>query len=373
MKKEWIVEAVYIIAALTFIGICIAGKREPVKEVAGNEISATPVVETTKKPGETGEKKPGDVPDEKQNEAPEDISSVTSAPAKDVTPRPDLSDTPVEDQLPPEVQEEIREKTQDDVPGAEDRELGKMAGAIEIVNENYAEYDNTEYSWWFRRKEDHEPSGSGEAFSIDPYSSYYIDKNVLPEDKVMYLTFDCGYENGFTPSILDTLKEKNVKAMFFVSQHFVESCPEYVKRMKEEGHLVGNHTVRHLSSPELTPEELVPELETVAATMELLTGYRMDPYFRPPMGRYSERTLKVAQDMGYVSLFWSIAYYDYDVNDQPGKEYVVDHFDTYHHNGSVILMHNVSESNAEALGDVIDLLRSEGYRLGEVPEFAGQR
>lgn len=343
MKKERIIEAVYIIAALAFIGICISGRQEPVKEVLGNEIVPTPVADITKAPEKPGEKIPEISPEDNQN--------VT---------------------LPP-VQEEIREDLQEKEPADEKREQGKMPGAIEIVNENYTEYDNTEYSWWFRRKEDHVPSGSGEEFSIEPYSSYYIDKNVSEDDKVIYLTFDCGYENGFTPSILDTLKEKNVKALFFVAQHFVESRPEYVKRMKDEGHMVGNHTVRHLSSPELTPEELVTELETVASTMEQMTGYPMDPYFRPPMGRYSERTLKVAQDMGYVSLFWSIAYYDYDRNDQPGKEYVVDHFDTYHHNGSVILMHNISESNAEALGDVIDLLRSEGYRFGEVSEFTETR
>lgn len=344
MKKERIIEAVYIIAALAFIGICISGRQEPVKEVLGNEIVPTPAADITKAPEKPGEKIPEISPEGNQN--------VT---------------------LPPEVQEEIREDLQEKEPADEKREQGKMPGAIEIVNENYTEYDNTEYSWWFRRKEDHVPSGSGEEFSIEPYSSYYIDKNVSEDDKVIYLTFDCGYENGFTPSILDTLKEKNVKALFFVAQHFVESRPEYVKRMKDEGHMVGNHTVRHLSSPELTPEELVTELETVASTMEQMTGYPMDPYFRPPMGRYSERTLKVAQDMGYVSLFWSIAYYDYDRNDQPGKEYVVDHFDTYHHNGSVILMHNISESNAEALGDVIDLLRSEGYRFGEVSEFTKTR
>ena len=140
--------------------------------------------------------------------------------------------------------------------------------------------------------------------------------------------------------------------------------------MKEEGHLVGNHTVRHLSSPSLTPEELEAELGEVVKTMYELTGYSMDPFFRPPMGEYSERTLKAAQDMGYSSIFWSIAYYDYDVNDQPGKGYVVDHFNTYHHNGTIVLMHNTSQSNAEALADVVDLLKAEGYRFGELTELA---
>ena len=103
--------------------------------------------------------------------------------------------------------------------------------------------------------------------------------------------------------------------------------------------------------------------------MEEQTGYPIDPFFRPPMGEYSERTLKVTQDMGYASIFWSIAYYDYDVNDQPGKAYVVDHFNTYHHNGTIVLMHNVSESNTQALGDVLDLLKDEGYRFGTLAEL----
>jgi len=393
MKKEWIVEIIYIITALVFIGICVSGRKEPAEAVTEAGITATPAVDVTKEPEEMGD---------------EGLQATPEVKDESVTPWPEIADTIVEDRLPPEVQEEVSEKTGDetrvedpndgqdgsrdgnqggsqgenqdgsgdgtgeDVADSGETEVGKMPGAIEIVNENYDEYDNTEYSWWFRRKENHEPSGSSEEFPLISYSAYYLDETATEEDKVMYLTFDCGYENGFTPSILDTLKEKNVKATFFVAQHFVESHPEYVARMKEEGHMVGNHTVRHLSSPELTPEELVVELETVAATMERLTGYRMDPYFRPPMGRYSERALKVAQDMGYTSLFWSIAYYDYDRNDQPGKEYVVDHFDTYHHNGSIILMHNISESNAEALGDVIDLIRDAGYRFGEVSELLEQ-
>ena len=161
--------------------------------------------------------------------------------------------------------------------------------------------------------------------------------------------------------------------MFFVTKDFIVSNPEYVKRMKEEGHLVGNHTVRHLSSPTLTPEELAAELYEVAIAMEEKTGYSIDPFFRTPMGEYSERVLKVVQDMGYTSVFWSIAYYDYDVNNQPGKDYVVDHFDTYHHNGCIALIHNISESNTQALGDVLDLLREAGYRFGMLTELGTEK
>ena len=192
---------------------------------------------------------------------------------------------------------------------------------------------------------------------------------VIGEDKVFYLTFDCGYEMSYTPGILDVLKKYDVPAMFFVTQSFLTSHPDYVKRMKEEGHLVGNHTVKHLSMPEMTPEQIQNELNTVAKTMLELTGYEIDSFFRPPMGEYSKRTLQVTKDLGYKSIFWSIAYYDYDVNDQPGKEYVINHFKDYHHNGCIALVHNTSESNAQALEEVILLLLEEGYRFASLEEL----
>lgn len=338
MKKQWIAEAVYFIGALACIGICIGSGSKQEKEAFGTSVTGTPAVEATKTPG-----------------APE--ADVTSAPVQDSIPMPSTSEDSQEPSPTPTGDEEAAETP------------GKLPGAKEIKNENYEEYNNDGTEWWFRRNENHKPSGSGEAFPIEEYSAYYLDKQVQDGDKVIYITFDCGYENGFTPSILDTLAEKNVKAMFFVTRDFVVKNPEYVKRMKDEGHLVGNHTVRHLASSSLTPEELAAELYDVAVTMKEKTGYSIDPFFRPPMGEYSRRVLQVIQDMGYTSVFWSIAYYDYDVNDQPGKAYVVDHFDTYHHNGSIVLMHNTSESNAQALGDVLDLLRTEGYRFGTLTEL----
>jgi len=235
-----------------------------------------------------------------------------------------------------------------------------------VEDTDYSLYDNTLYAWWFKRNDNHEKSGCQEDFDITQYDAYYT---VPVSEKKMYITFDCGYENGFTPDMLDVLKDERVTAAFFVTQTFIRDNIDLVKRMKEEGHLVGNHTVRHLSSPTLTPEELEAELYEVAKVMYEQTGYRMDPFFRPPMGEYSERTLKVTQDMGYSSVFWSIAYYDYDVNDQPGKDYVTDHFATYHHNGCIALLHNISESNTQALGEVIDGLQKENYRFGLLTEL----
>lgn len=379
MKKQWIAEALYIVVAVAFIGIYIGFGREGEQEVFGTNVADTQGATPTLVPEETGDGTPSPT----QSQVPE----LTSAPVQDTIPTGEpgqetvKTETPLPGQItdgaltpsPGQMPEEVMTPTPELTGSAENQTSGRLPGGIEIKNENYEQYSNEKFSWWFRRNEAHKPSGSGESFPIEEYSAYYLDRTATDEDKVFYVTFDCGYENGFTPSILDTLKEKNVKAMFFVTKDFIVSNPEYVKRMKEEGHLVGNHTVRHLSSPTLTPEELAAELYEVAIAMEEKTGYSIDPFFRTPMGEYSERVLKVVQDMGYTSVFWSIAYYDYDVNNQPGKDYVVDHFDTYHHNGCIALIHNISESNTQALGDVLDLLREAGYRFGMLTELGTEK
>lgn len=385
MKKQWIGDAVYLFVALIFVGIYIWSEGDRGKEVLGTNVTMVPsptdVLKPTEEPEPTKVPEPTEEPEStivpeptetaKPTEAlkPTEAVEPTKAPEPTEEPKPTEEPSPTEEPEPTEAPKptDVPELTQ--APTQVLEGVGRMPGAIAIRNENYEQYKNEGSEWWFSRKKNHAPSGSGEKFPIDGFSAFYLDKNVQEEDKVMYITFDCGYENGFTPSILDTLAEKDVKAMFFVTRQFVADNPDYVKRMKEEGHLVGNHTVRHLASSTLTPEELEAELYEVARLMEETTGYRMDPFFRPPMGEYSERVLKVIQDMGYSSVFWSIAYYDYDVNDQPGKDYVVDHFDTYHHNGSIVLMHNTSESNAQALGDVLDLLKKEGYRLAPLTEL----
>lgn len=387
MKKQWIVEAVYFIAALIFIGVCIGSGKEQDKEVFGTNVTTTPTAEATDGPELTQSPDNKDeatadpvqdtIPGNETGDVPGTSPGATGERNPETTQHPEPTKTPGEDSE--ENSDKLIEGNSSATQTPSDSTTpviqpsdhpNSMPGAIKIINANYEAYSNDTKAWWFRRNKDHKPSGSGEEFPINEYSAYYLDKNAQAEDKVIYLTFDCGYENGFTPSILDTLAEKGVKVMFFVTKDFIVKDPDYVKRMKEEGHLVGNHTVRHLSSPDLTPEELEAELLEVARVMEEQTGYQIDPFFRPPMGEYSERTLKVTQDMGYSSIFWSIAYYDYDVNDQPGKDYVVDHFNTYHHNGTIVLMHNVSESNTQALGDVIDNLKAEGYRFAELTELA---
>lgn len=232
---------------------------------------------------------------------------------------------------------------------------------------DYDTFSNEKYAWWFKRDTEHGQSGCQEDFDIRQYNAYYVSPDST--SKVIYLTFDCGYENGFSPSILDTLKEENVKAAFFVTQTFIRDNVELAKRMKEEGHLVCNHTVHHPSLPDLSVDEVKQELLECQEYMKEATGYDMDLYVRPPKGEYSQRTLQASKDLGYKTIFWSIAYLDYDVNNQPGAGYVVEHFRKYYHPGAIVLMHNVSSANAQALPEVIQLLKAEGYTFGTLDEL----
>lgn len=234
---------------------------------------------------------------------------------------------------------------------------------------NYWSLSSQGYEWWFIRQEGHKKSVSGAAAGVDFKSldAWYI--NPATNEKVIYLTFDCGYENGFTSKILKTLKKHGAKALFFVTGAYVKSQPSLVKQMKREGHLVGNHTVTHPNLAGMSPEGIRAEISGCASIMKKMTGYEMDPYLRPPAGAYSQRSLAVTRDLGYHTVFWSMAYQDWNVNQQPGKAYVVDHFRKYVHPGAIPLIHTVSSSNAEALDTVLTNLEKAGYRFGTVDEF----
>ena len=234
---------------------------------------------------------------------------------------------------------------------------------ILVEDTDYSLYDNTLYAWWFKRNDNHEQSGCQEDFDIVPYDAYYT---VPVNDKIIYLTFDCGYENGYTPGMLDVLKKEEVTAAFFVTQTFIRDNVELTKRMKEEGHLVCNHTVTHPSMPGKSVEEQQQEFLKCENYMKEATGYEMDLFFRPPRGEYSQRSLQVAKDLGYTTIFWSMAYLDYDVNNQPSKEHVVEHFKKYYHPGAITLLHNVSQANHDALAQVIRDLKKEGYSFGSL-------
>lgn len=255
---------------------------------------------------------------------------------------------------------ETEEDTSNTNSSKEGENTGKQERII-IDNTDYNSIDNTLYAWWFKRNDNHEKSGCQEDFDITQYQAYYT---VPVNEKRIYITFDCGYENGYTADILDTLKEEQVTAAFFVTQTFIRDNIELAKRMKEEGHLVCNHTVTHPSMPGKSIEEQKNELLTCESYMKEATGYEMDLFFRPPRGEYSQRTLQMAKDLGYTTIFWSMAYLDYDVNNQPSSSHVVEHFKKYYHPGAIPLLHNVSIANRDALKQVITDLKKEGYSFG---------
>lgn len=262
------------------------------------------------------------------------------------------------------LETEEKNQTDTDISGEEDAIKNSNTDKKErTINQDrdYSSIDNTLYAWWFKRNDSHEQSGCQEDFDITEYNAYYV---VPVNRKVIYLTFDCGYENGFTNDILDTLKKEDVTAAFFVTQTFIRDNVELVKRMKEEGHLVCNHSVTHPSMPSKTIEEQTQEILTCESYMKEATGYDMDLFFRPPRGEYSKKTLQLAQDLGYTTIFWSMAYLDYDVNNQPSCEHVIEHFRKYYHPGAIPLLHNVSQANHDALENIIKDLKKEGYSFG---------
>lgn len=222
--------------------------------------------------------------------------------------------------------------------------------------------------WWLKRNENHQIPEVSDYIDLSKYDAYYV--NPKCKKKKIFLTFDCGYENGFTPKILDVLKKQKIVAAFFVTKPFIREGRELVRRMKKEGHIVGNHTVHHRSMPTLSDRDNKQEIIDCAEYCKEATGYEMDHFIRPPMGEYNEKTLKLTKSMGYKTIFWSMAYVDFDVNKQPGKQYVVEHFKKYTHNGAIPLMHNVSQSNAEALDEVITNLKKEGYQFESLKKLS---
>lgn len=191
------------------------------------------------------------------------------------------------------------------------------------------------------------------------YGAVFIGK---AEEKKIYLTFDEGYENGYTAKILDTLQQKKVPAVFFVTHDYVKRNPDLVKRMVAEGHTVGNHTWSHPSMPGVTTEQAKEEIQKLHDEVKEQFQYDMT-LFRPPMGEFSERTLAITQSMGYKSVFWSYAYADWDPDNQMDPQKALEKVTKAAHPGAVYLLHAVSATNTEILGDFIDNLREQGYTL----------
>lgn len=222
-------------------------------------------------------------------------------------------------------------------------------------------------AWGFRRGENHAQPvlDTKSKLVIDDYDGIALGNS---NSNKIYLTFDCGYEAGYTEKILDVLEENDVKAAFFITAHYLNTANEIVKRMIEEGHIVGNHTVNHKTMPELSNEDVQKEIMTLHGAVFEKFNYEMK-YFRPPKGEFSERVIDIASNLGYKTVMWSSAYDDWDKakqgREQYGKKKIIDNV----HNGCVLLLHATSEDNSKILGDVIREIKSMGYEFSSLDNF----
>lgn len=203
-------------------------------------------------------------------------------------------------------------------------------------------------------------------FDDNGFNAFCLDTK--SKDKVLYLTFDCGYENGYTSKILDILKEKKVTAAFFCTLPQVMENPDLIKRMIAEGHIVGNHSVTHPSFAEIGTEQMTEEIKGMENYLKENFNY-CEPYFRFPKGEYTDTALNTVNSLGYTSVFWSLAYADWDLNTQKGEQYAYDTVVSRLHPGAVILLHSVSPDNANALDNIIDEAKRQGYKFCSLRDY----
>ena len=263
--------------------------------------------------------------------------------------------TQLQDQLAGEKPED---KPEEEEPAKETEEK-KEEESQQTITPVSSGLDTTKLGWGPGGPTDEKNRPSGATAYQEKYGKY--DADFIAEDQMkIYLTFDEGYENGYTDDILDVLKEKQTPAVFFVTQPYVEAEPELVQRMIDEGHIVGNHSVNHLSMPTISMEDCRAEGMGLHECVKENFGYEMS-LFRFPMGEFSEADLSLLQQLGYRSVFWSFAYRDWLVDEQPDPQQAIETIESKCHPGAIYLLHAVSQTNAQVLGQVIDDLRAQGY------------
>ena len=226
---------------------------------------------------------------------------------------------------------------------------------------------NKKIGWGIKRNDKHEQPdlGAENKKILDKYDGICIGNKEKP---YIYLTFDNGYEAGYTEKILDVLKENDVKATFFITGHYLNTASDLVQRMIEEGHIVGNHTINHPSMPEISNEKIKKEVMELHTAVYEKFGYEMK-YIRPPKGEYSENTIQYTNTLGYKTVMWSFAYDDWDEKKQNREEYGKNKVLKNMHNGAVILLHSTSKDNANILDYCIKKIKEMGYEFKSLNEF----
>lgn len=236
-----------------------------------------------------------------------------------------------------------------------------------IDETNIESLDNKKIGWGIKRNDNHKQPdvGSVNRKILDKYQGIYMGNN---DKKLIYLTFDLGYEAGYTSKILEVLKQNDVKATFFITAHYVNTQPDLVKQMIDEGHIVGNHTVNHKSMPTCSLDTIKKEVMDLHSAIYDKFGYEMK-FIRPPKGEYSERTVAYTNTLGYTSVMWSFAYDDWDEAKQGresyGKKKILDNL----HNGEVMLLHATSKDNSNILDEVIKEIKNQGYEFRNIDSF----
>ena len=210
------------------------------------------------------------------------------------------------------------------------------------------------------------PLGPAGPELLAQYDAVYVGSG---DEKVIYLTFDAGYENGCTAKILDILKSHKVPAAFFLVGDYMERNPDLVRRMAEEGHIVGNHTMNHPDKRGMTGDAFQREITGLEQLYRDITGKELPKYYRPPQGLYSQENLRAAKDLGYKTVFWSLAYVDWNNDSQPTAEYAFSKLLPRTHNGAVVLLHSTSKTNAAILDELLTRWKDMGYRFGTLEEL----
>lgn len=249
--------------------------------------------------------------------------------------------------------------------------LGALAALIVNARRNERIKQTSADNWGLGfTQEGQPPTGTATADELKKYDAYYIgDTN----RKVIYLTFDAGYENGHTAKILDALKKHDVKATFFLVGNYIKSCPEMVNRMLEEGHTVANHTYSHPDMSAISSkEEFLKELTRLEEAFKEATGKEMAKFYRPPQGKFSRKNLQMAKDLGYKTFFWSLAYVDWYNDRQPTKEEAFKKLLGRIHPGAIVLLHSTSKTNADIMDELISRWKEMGYSFSSLEELVGE-
>ena len=242
--------------------------------------------------------------------------------------------------------------------------LAAVALAVSIFSRQALETGSWGLSF---RTEGAPPVGPAGTAQLKRFDAVYLGDT---SKKILYLTFDAGYENGCTEKILDALKKHNVKAAFFLVGNYLEQNADLVRRMVEEGHIVGNHTMHHPDMSKISdPAAFEKELSGLEDLYQQITGKEMPKYYRPPQGIYSEDNLRMAKEMGYKTVFWSLAYVDWNNDAQPTPEQAYSKLLPRTHNGAVVLLHSTSKTNAQILDDLLTKWEAMGYTFGTLDEI----